>query len=404
MITRNQIKAFAPSARADLSAAIVDLWHLAEGAGITRAPARMHGFMATIAVETGGLRSVEESLNYTPEALISNFSRERISEADARKYGRTKGHPADQQAIANLIYGGPWGKKNLGNTEPGDGWRYRGGGMGQTTGRANYRKLGFEDNPEDLRDPVIAFATAVQEWTKRGCNAIADGGNLKALRIKWNGGTNGYADFIEYHAKAARVWPKASPPAEPAPAAATDTVTVEAAPDASAEPRADTLRIQTQLRALGYTEVGTPDGKTGPMTEAAILAFRNENGLPLKVEVDDAFLAALAKASPRQVASERVEMKSAQVASIVPEAKASWWSRAWGYILAVPAGVGTAVTGIMDGIPGAKEFLDPLKEFASDVPTWVWFAAVVIVAAIIIRLGNSGVKHSTEAFQVGARR
>ena len=64
----------------------------------------------------------------------------RITEAQAQRYGRTDNRPADQQAIANIVYGGAWGKKNLGNTEPDDGWRFRGRGLIQLTGRDNYRR------------------------------------------------------------------------------------------------------------------------------------------------------------------------------------------------------------------------------------------------------------------------
>ena len=82
-----------------------------------------------------------ESLNYSVEALISKFSRERISVADAQRYGRAAGQVANQEAIANLIYGGAWGRKNLGNTEPGDGWKFRGRSWPQFTGRRNAERI-----------------------------------------------------------------------------------------------------------------------------------------------------------------------------------------------------------------------------------------------------------------------
>lgn len=105
--------------------------------------------LATPYLETGGkMQPVRENLNYSTDALISKFGRHRISEADARKYGRSGGRPANQEAIANAIYGGEWGRKNLGNTQSGDGWKYRGGGLPQVTGRANFRKFGMENNPE----------------------------------------------------------------------------------------------------------------------------------------------------------------------------------------------------------------------------------------------------------------
>ena len=100
-------------------------------------PLRKAHFLAQIDHESKGLTSLTESLNYSVEGLLSTFSRKRISEADALKYGRTKTQRANQKAIANIIYGGEWGRLNLGNTEPGDGWKYRGRGALMCTGRAN---------------------------------------------------------------------------------------------------------------------------------------------------------------------------------------------------------------------------------------------------------------------------
>lgn len=105
--------------------------------------------LATAYHETGGkMKPVAENLNYSVDGLLKTFSRSRISQADAEKYGRKQGRAANQQAIANIVYGGEWGKVNLGNTQKGDGWLYRGRGDVQITGRANYRKFGIEDNPD----------------------------------------------------------------------------------------------------------------------------------------------------------------------------------------------------------------------------------------------------------------
>lgn len=104
--------------------------------------------LATAYHETGRtMQPIRENLNYTVSGLLSTFSRSRISAADAQRLGRKKGQAANQAAIANTVYGGDWGRKNLGNTRPNDGWLYRGGGLPQLTGRANYRKFGLETNP-----------------------------------------------------------------------------------------------------------------------------------------------------------------------------------------------------------------------------------------------------------------
>ncbi|QCQ97771.1 glycoside hydrolase family 19 protein [Brevundimonas sp. SGAir0440] len=143
-------------------------------------------------VESAGFTTREENLNYSVDGLLKMFGRHRISEADARKFGRAPGRPAHQNAIANIIYGGEWGRKNLGNTEPGDGWRFRGGGEKQITGRANYREAWHEHDPDTLRtDPVASARAAANFFVKHGCIAPALRDDVKGVTLKVNGGTNG---------------------------------------------------------------------------------------------------------------------------------------------------------------------------------------------------------------------
>lgn len=136
--------------------------------------------LATDFHETGGkMQPVRENLNYSASGLLKAFGRHRISAADARRYGRSGSRKADQVAIANCIYGGEWGRKYLGNTEPGDGWRYRGGGLPQLTGRANYRKYGLEDDPDkitDLRTSVRVMFDGMErgEFTGRDLDDFID--------------------------------------------------------------------------------------------------------------------------------------------------------------------------------------------------------------------------------------
>lgn len=126
------------------------------------------------------LKPKRESLNYTVEALLSNFGRHRISEADAKKYGRTSLQKANQVEIGNRIYGGNWGKINLGNTKPDDGYKLRGGGIYQITGRANWEKLSkdtgidFINNPDLIIDEKNSIIAAIWFWNNRKLNDFAD--------------------------------------------------------------------------------------------------------------------------------------------------------------------------------------------------------------------------------------
>lgn len=118
--------------------------------------------LATPMIETGGtFIPIVENLNYSADALAAKFSG-RISTADAQRYGRTSSHPANQQEIANRIYGGNWGAAKLGNTQPGDGWLFRGRGLCQITGRANYTKFGLADNPDNAATLAVAADVMVK--------------------------------------------------------------------------------------------------------------------------------------------------------------------------------------------------------------------------------------------------
>jgi putative chitinase len=103
------------------------------------------------------------------------------------------------------------GRKDLGNTQPGDGKRFKGRGPIQLTGRANYRAAGqalgldLEASPEQVKTPYVGFRTSVWFWTTRKLNDLADQGTLESFRQitkKINGGTNGAADREEYWGKA----------------------------------------------------------------------------------------------------------------------------------------------------------------------------------------------------------
>lgn len=176
-------------------------------------PLRKAHFLAQIGHESNSFKSVSESLNYSVDGLLKTFSRTRISEMDARKYGRTSTQPADQQAIANIVYGGDWGVKNLGNTQPGDGWKFRGRGLLQVTGRANYTKLNqalnfdLVNRPERLvEDNLISAMAAGYYWSYKALNNWADKDDIVAITRLINGGTNGLDDRKSRLARAKKVF------------------------------------------------------------------------------------------------------------------------------------------------------------------------------------------------------
>ena len=121
-----------------------------------------------------------ESMNYSVKGLIDGFGRHRISIEDAKKFGRTATQKANQKEIANRLYGGEWGRINLGNIKPNDGATYIGRGIYQITGRANYQKLSddtgidFINHPELILEETNSIIAALWFWDNRGLNKYAD--------------------------------------------------------------------------------------------------------------------------------------------------------------------------------------------------------------------------------------
>ncbi|MEW6562741.1 MAG: glycoside hydrolase family 19 protein [Pseudomonadota bacterium] len=131
-------------------------------------PARIHSFLAQVGHESGRLKFVRELWN-----------------------------PAQC----------PWqgkyeGRSDLGNTQPGDGYRYRGRGLIQITGRTNYKTCGdalgldLIAHPELLEIPPHGATSAAWFWQAHGCNELADKNDFKAITKRINGGLNGQADRV----------------------------------------------------------------------------------------------------------------------------------------------------------------------------------------------------------------
>lgn len=163
-------------------------------------PREIASFLGNIHVESAGLTRLTESLNYSTEALISKFGRHRISVADAQRYGRNSQHPADEVALANILYGGTFGREQLGNTQPGDGSRHKGYGPKQITGRENQQRFGdamgipLEQVPDFLRTREGGMMGAGWFWKDKGMDALAATPGVEDDRRRVNGGTFGLAE------------------------------------------------------------------------------------------------------------------------------------------------------------------------------------------------------------------
>lgn len=162
---------------------------------------RLAQFLAQVREEVGPeFKVIRESLNYTEEAVLKMWPN-RISVDQAEKYARDEDTPkANQEAIANLVYANRLGN---GAADSGDGWKYRGAGCLQITGKSNFAevqkrcmaKTGAEANPDTL-EGFMLFGFAY--WLWRDCYKAADTGDADKVTAIINKHTESYAKRKEY--------------------------------------------------------------------------------------------------------------------------------------------------------------------------------------------------------------
>ena len=151
-------------------------------------PLRVAHFMAQIHHESG-LKPVGENLNYSKDALLKTFGKY-FNDETAALYAR------QPQRIGNKVYANRMGN---GNEASAEGYKYRGRGFIQITGKDNYRMLSkdtrvdFLTNPDLLLTEVNSLISALWYWNKHNINALADKNDLKGVTRTINGGFNGLA-------------------------------------------------------------------------------------------------------------------------------------------------------------------------------------------------------------------
>ncbi|HHQ2334110.1 MULTISPECIES: glycoside hydrolase family 19 protein [Enterobacter] len=150
-------------------------------------------FIAQMGHESAGFTSLVENFNYSVDGLKKTFGK-RLTPYQCEMLGRVDGkQTARQPQIANLVYGG-----RMGNIAEGDGWKYRGRGLLQITGRENYSKCGtalkldLVSTPELLEQELHAARSAAWFFALRGC--LLYSGDIVRVTQIINGGQNGLAD------------------------------------------------------------------------------------------------------------------------------------------------------------------------------------------------------------------
>jgi putative chitinase len=269
------VKKFAPKARSNYVKAFANGDALLSDNEIN-SPLRLAHFMAQCLHETGGLTILVESGAYTERSLgrmwdLGNWHKY-FKDRDACLKMADQCKIDHGEKLFNLVYG-----NRMGNGAPksGDGWRYRGRGVLQTTGRASYRKFGqkcgvkFEDNPDLVVAPEHALKPALAEWREKHLNVAADHNDIEVVTKGINGGFVGLAERRTWFARIFAFVSGGKP--------------IE---------KSREWRVQDALNKAGF-KCGRPDGVVGPNTRAAILDYCAAKGLPLSPTITKALLSSL---------------------------------------------------------------------------------------------------------------
>lgn len=208
-ITADQLQQLAPSARSSYREAFQNGQGILDACGISAAPLRLAHFMAQVLHECQGLTTQFENLNYSAERLPkvwpSRFQPQ--GPLDPAEYAH------NPEKLANSVYAG-----RNGNDAPGDGFKYRGRGLLQLTGKANYRDASgwvrqldsaapdFVADPDAVIGAAWCLAVAACKWQAVGCNALADADDIRRVTRAINGGQIGIAERMEWARRTKAIW------------------------------------------------------------------------------------------------------------------------------------------------------------------------------------------------------
>lgn len=384
MLTPEMIRSIAPRARQDYVDALVGGGEVFAKFEINT-PMRLAQFMATILHETGSLTIVREAGNYTAKRIRQVWP----TRPEAVKFaGNVKG-------LFNAVYGGRMGNERDGTSDD-DGWRYRGGGLIQLTGRDSYERAGkaigvpLGEHPELIEDAKVSLAAACWEFSKflkyadKGeggyravCNGINRGNPLSSLA------PIGWEDRLHWFRKCTACLCETPLPAD-------DIFEVG---DSGAIVKA----LQERLCALGYA-AGKIDGVYGSRTRAATLAFQAENGLETDGRIGPATRAALnSDAAKPMPLGDRATASKEEIKAGDPTLQKT------GAVITAVKAVGTTATtvavadqtGLLDG--GAS-LLSDLKQYQgvasgmAEIVTWSlghWYYFLPLGCYLIYRWAKS---------------
>jgi putative chitinase len=208
-VSIDQIAGLAPRMTAPYRAAFSEGQAVLDGYGIAATPLRVAHFVAQTLHETGAYTLLVENLDYSAGRLTQVWPGRFRPKGplDPAQYAH------QPELLANVVYG-----ERMGNLDPGDGYRYRGRGLLQLTGRGGYAGVtaqlrqrqpdapDFVDDPDAVSGEKWCLAVAAAVWAARGCNALADQDDVAALTLRINNGLTGLAERSEWTRRTRLVW------------------------------------------------------------------------------------------------------------------------------------------------------------------------------------------------------
>ena len=258
-----------------------------------------HAVLQATAPHVGGKKGQKQAaiIAAVGEVLAATFdkysinTRLRIAHALAQLCHESDGFCTTVEYATGDAYEG---RKDLGNTERGDGRRYKGRGLIQLTGRANYKKYGnaldidLINDPQKAAEPATSLLVACEYWNGRKLSDFADNDDLVTITRRINGGLNGLESRRAYLVKAKQALVRLE-------AAAATGGKPDAAPALRRGSKGEAVAaLQTQLRAAGYPLA--IDADYGAATELAVTHFQKDKKLPADGIAGPGTLDALAKA------------------------------------------------------------------------------------------------------------
>jgi putative chitinase len=183
MVTDDSLKQIMPRLLDAKRAAFLPSLQSAMNEFAVNTPKREAAFLAQIAHESGELTIFAENLNYSAQGLMATWPKRFPDLATAQKYER------NPEKLANYVYANRVGN---GNATSGDGWRFRGRGPIQITGRENYQKYGSRLNVDLINAPDkaaaadVGFRIAGLYWRENGLNELADGEMFETITKRIN--------------------------------------------------------------------------------------------------------------------------------------------------------------------------------------------------------------------------